>query len=199
MSRRYKIVVIEPSVIVTEGLKMLLASSPEFEVADSFTDMVHIADRIQVCRPDIVLINPAIVDFQKRFLVRNLFPGLSDVVLIALVYGYVEPDVLKQYQGSIHIYDDHARILKNLRQAVEQGQVKVDAVENYDLTDREKEILVSVVKGLTNKEIADVHNISIHTVISHRKNISRRTGIKSISGLTVYALLNNLVDHSEIE
>lgn len=199
MSRKYKIAIIEPSAIVTEGLKALLASSPEFEVADSFTDIVHITDRSHVYRPDIVLMNPVVIDFQKRFLVRNLFSGFPDAVLVALVYGYVEPEVLKQYQGALYIGDDSVRIVKCLRYAVEQGQTKTDPVENYDLTDREKEILVSVVKGLTNKEIADVHNISIHTVISHRKNITRRTGIKSISGLTVYALLNNLVDQSEIE
>lgn len=52
---------------------------------------------------------------------------------------------------------------------------------------------------MTNKEIADVHHISVHTVISHRKNITRKTGIKTVSGLTVYALLNNLLDQSEVE
>ena len=51
---------------------------------------------------------------------------------------------------------------------------------------------------LMNKEIADQMNISIHTVISHRKNITRKTGIKSVSGLTVYALLNNLIDEKDL-
>ncbi|MFQ8806064.1 MAG: response regulator transcription factor [Alistipes indistinctus] len=52
---------------------------------------------------------------------------------------------------------------------------------------------------MTNKEIADRYNISIHTVISHRKNIARKTGIKSVSGLTVYALLNNMIDQGDVE
>ena len=51
----------------------------------------------------------------------------------------------------------------------------------------------------TNKEIADQYCISIHTVISHRKNIARKTGIKSVSGLTVYALLNRMIDQQDIE
>ena len=50
-----------------------------------------------------------------------------------------------------------------------------------------------------NKEIASEFNISIHTVISHRKNISRKTGIKSVSGFVVYALLNNLIEEYEIK
>lgn len=66
------------------------------------------------------------------------------------------------------------------------------------LSEREKEILVSVAKGLTNKEIAEKHSISIHTVISHRKNISRKTEIKTISGLTTYAIFNNLISQDDL-
>ena len=66
--------------------------------------------------------------------------------------------------------------------------------ENYELTTREKDVLTLLVKGLLNKEIADKLNISIHTVITHRKNIVRKTGIKTVAGLTIYAMLNNLME-----
>ena len=66
------------------------------------------------------------------------------------------------------------------------------------LSDREKEILVSVASGLINKEIADLHHISINTVITHRKNITRKTGIKTVAGLTAYAILNNLIDINSV-
>ena len=62
------------------------------------------------------------------------------------------------------------------------------------LSSREIEILAGVAQGLLNKEIATKYNISIHTVITHRKNIARKTGIKTIAGLTAYAILNNLID-----
>ena len=71
--------------------------------------------------------------------------------------------------------------------------------EGGELSAREKEILVAVAKGMLNKEIADLYNISIYTVISHRKNITRKTGIKTVAGLTVYALLYNLIDMNSIE
>ena len=71
--------------------------------------------------------------------------------------------------------------------------------EGGELSAREKEILVAVAKGMLNKEIVDLYNISIYTVISHRKNITRKTGIKTVAGLTVYALLNNLIDMNSIE
>ena len=73
------------------------------------------------------------------------------------------------------------------------------AEKREELSDREKEILVSVARGLLNKEIADRHNISINTVITHRKNITRKIGIKTVPGLTAYAILNNLIDINEIE
>ena len=62
------------------------------------------------------------------------------------------------------------------------------------LTAREVEVLVKVVEGYINKEIADLLNISITTVISHRKNITEKLGIKSVSGLTIYAVMNGYVD-----
>ncbi|MBQ4421101.1 MAG: helix-turn-helix transcriptional regulator [Bacteroidales bacterium] len=67
------------------------------------------------------------------------------------------------------------------------------------LTDREKEIIVCVVKGLTNKEIADKLFISINTVTTHRRNIAKKLDIHSPSGLTIYAIVNNLVDIKEVK
>lgn len=69
---------------------------------------------------------------------------------------------------------------------------------NEELTAREKDVLKLVALGHSNKAIAEKLFISIHTVISHRKNITDKTGIKSISGLTVYAILNNLIDTETI-
>lgn len=70
-----------------------------------------------------------------------------------------------------------------------------DSVSPGDkLSSREIEILSAVAQGLLNKEIASKYNISIHTVITHRKNIARKTGIKTIAGLTAYAILNNLIE-----
>jgi len=69
---------------------------------------------------------------------------------------------------------------------------------SLELTDRETEVVKLVALGKTNKEIADELSISFHTVISHRKNITEKLGIKTISGLTVYAILNKLIDATTI-
>ncbi len=71
--------------------------------------------------------------------------------------------------------------------------------ETEELSDREKEVLVELVNGLSNKEIADKLFISVHTVISHRKNIARKTNIHSTAGLTIYAIINNIVDVEKLK
>ena len=62
------------------------------------------------------------------------------------------------------------------------------------LTTREVEVLTLIVQGFINKEIADRLNISLTTVITHRKNIVEKLGIRSVSGLTIYAVMNGYVD-----
>ena len=65
------------------------------------------------------------------------------------------------------------------------------------MSQREKEIVICVVKGMTNKEIADVLHLSPHTVVTHRRNIAAKLDIHSPSGLTIYALMNNLISMEE--
>jgi regulator of cell morphogenesis and NO signaling len=74
---------------------------------------------------------------------------------------------------------------------------RVDASDT--LSDREKEVIVEVVKGLSNKEIAENMFISVNTVMTHRRNISKKLNIHSPAGLTIYAIVNGLVKLDEIE
>lgn len=71
--------------------------------------------------------------------------------------------------------------------------------ETEELSDRERDVLIQVVRGLSNKEIADVLCISMHTVVSHRKHITNKLNIHSTAGLTVYAIVNHLVDINNLE
>lgn len=72
------------------------------------------------------------------------------------------------------------------------------AATGHELSAREIEVLVLITKGLINKEIADKLNISLTTVITHRKNITEKLGIKSVSGLTIYAVMNGYVEADRI-
>ena len=70
--------------------------------------------------------------------------------------------------------------------------------ESNDLSEREKDILKEVALGLTNNDIADKLFISVHTVITHRKKITKKLGIKSVSALTVYAIINGLIEMEDV-
>lgn len=70
---------------------------------------------------------------------------------------------------------------------------------NKDLSSRETDVLQLIVKGITNKEIADKLNISLNTVLTHRKNITAKLGIKTVSGLTFYAIMNGIISGDDIE
>ena len=106
---------------------------------------------------------------------------------------------MQQFDSILTINDDSTKIEKKLQTLITNNSTSEQKIKNEDLTERETEILVAMIKGLTNKEIAEKFFISIHTVISHRKNIVRKTGIKSLSGLTVFALINHLVLYEDIE
>jgi regulator of cell morphogenesis and NO signaling len=67
------------------------------------------------------------------------------------------------------------------------------------LSDRERDVIIGVVQGLQNKEIADRLFISVNTVITHRRNIARKLQIHSPAGLTIYAIVNGLVDISSVK
>lgn len=71
--------------------------------------------------------------------------------------------------------------------------------DSEELSAREKDVLIQVVRGLSNKEIADVLCISQHTVVTHRKHITRKLNIHSTAGLTIYAIVNRLIDLNSLE
>lgn len=72
-----------------------------------------------------------------------------------------------------------------------------DSEIQNEISQREKEVIKYVAKGFTNKEIADKLFLSIHTITTHRRNITKKLDIKTISGLTIYAILNNIININE--
>ena len=79
------------------------------------------------------------------------------------------------------------------------GMLQKSAEGSELLGEREKEVIVALVQGMSNKQIADHLCISTNTVITHRRNIARKLQIHSAAGLTIYAIVNNLVDISMVK
>lgn len=89
--------------------------------------------------------------------------------------------------------------IKKLEEKIKGGENYLSDDDSQNLTDRERDIIINVVKGFTNKEIADKLCISVNTVTTHRRNIAKKLDIHSPSGLTIYAIINKLVDIKDIK
>lgn len=129
-------------------------------------------------------------------ILSSLDPSLfRDIHIIKMIHS--RPDYIEKGIENIELLfldDMEDAILHVLKRNLalmdkNSSNSKSDSV----LSDRELDIVREVALGKTNKEIADQLSISTHTVITHRKNITRKLGIKTVSGLTVYALLNKLI------
>lgn len=188
-----RVLIIEPSEVIVEGLCAILGGQTRFKVLQPLTSLDGIDERLVTSKPDIIIINPT--------LAAQPATALGDVArpVLALVYQYVEPLVLKRYDGVIDIRDSRGTITETLIRVSQSFSAdQQNSGGGYELSRRETDVLVQVARGMTNKEIADTLNVSVHTVISHRKNIMHKTGIKSVAGLTVYAILNNLIEESAL-
>ena len=192
--KEYKILLIEPSEIVAAGLSDIISRIPNFSIVQTLSNLGYYTPAASN-NIDIIIVDPSVIDYNERFDIRSYFNNDS-ITIIALMLGNHEESVIRQYDGCIGIYDNTQRVAQKLRSAIEEA-AQTPRSDINELSSRERDILAAVAKGMTNKEIADEFNISVYTVISHRRNISQKLGINSIPGLTVYAIMNKLVDMSD--
>ena len=190
---KYRIVLIEPSEIVAAGIAAIIGRNPEFTLVKTLSNIAYFNNA--GTDADIIIVNPAVIDYNDRLDIRSCL-GAGNAAIVALTHSSYEESVLRQYDECIGIYDNSARITQKLKNALEEN-AQAPKSDINELSGRERDILAAVAKGLTNKESADEFNISVYTVISHRRNISQKLGINSIPGLTVYAIMNKLVDMSD--
>ncbi len=189
-----RILLIERSPIIASGFANLLQSGTTFEVVAVADSLDRIAERIIVAKPDVIVVNPSLIDNSKRQSFRVIFQEQPSTPIVALVSAYFDSQWLKNFNGIIEINDDIGKIENTLNHVLQTTSGHTESAELYELSDREREVLIELSKGQTSKEIAEKLHISVHTVITHRKNIVRKTGIKSAAGLAVYAMLNNLIE-----
>lgn len=198
---KIRIAVGETSPIVCAGLVTCLRriQDPDLLVMEAHT-YADLCACIVSTRPDMVIVNPG---FTPGFLPASLAADTGHPApVLAICTGHLDKATRALYQGVITITDDMDTIAETIRHILSPAPGKEDTptAGNRDpLSAREKEIVTNVVRGLTNKEIADKLYLSVHTVVTHRRNIARKLDIHSPTGLTIYAIVNNLVDLSEIK
>ncbi len=190
MKPKIQVLVAEPSDIIREGLRSLL-DEDDFVLQAPLRDLpLDAPQRIARQQPDVLIMNPTLLNKPSRMQLVSIQQARTSMVVVALVYEYVEPELLSQFKTVLDIREKGSRVAQLLRDCCQEER---EEDEGYELSERETEVLVLLAKGCSSKEIADKLNISVHTVNTHRKNITRKTGIKSVAGLAVYAMLHNLV------
>ena len=147
---------------------------------------------------------------ELKLLIIKYLPqdGLHNNQLTATLHDIYENEVWLRQHAEI---EDRIFVpaIRRLEQKVKQSDVTKNITDMVfkggigqnpeALSDREKDVIVSLVQGMSNKEIADHLCISTNTVITHRRNIARKLQIHSPAGLTIYAIVNGLVDISSVK
>ena len=192
------VAIAESSFIVRTGLSSALKHLESVKVIPTeITSMEGLHHCMRGHSLDIIVINPT---FEGGFNLKEFkaqYPN-STVKFMSLLCSVADHNLLKDYDGRVLLYDTPEELNQKI---VDLMQLEEDNTEEDQdaLSDREKEIICYVVKGMTNKEIAEQLCISVHTVITHRRNISKKLQIHSPAGLTIYAIVNKLVELKEVK
>lgn len=194
-----RIAIAETSVIIRGGLTAALKRLPNVKVQPIVLLSVEaLSDCLRTQYPEMLIVNPTFGDYFDVNKFREETAG-KKIRLIALVTSFVDASLLTKYDESISIFDDLDILSKKIHGLLNLASEEEELDNQETLSQREKEIVVCVVKGMTNKEIAENLFLSIHTVITHRRNISKKLQIHSAAGLTIYAIVNKLVTLNDVK
>lgn len=191
--RQLNIGIATQSPLIFAGLSSLIKSVADVNVtiADvSANDLEQIAARRKV---SILIVDPLLISANEITELREIAAG--KIKIVAVYHTALPIERVKQFDGTISIYDDVATLSETLKKLMSRNNT---ANNQRELTSREQEIVKCVVRGLSNKEIADRVNLSVNTVMTHRRNIAAKLQIHSPAGLTIYALVSKLVKLDEI-
>lgn len=196
MSRPVKIAVMEPSLILRRGIMSVLKSLNSFSIEfQEIGETDHLKNSLSWQKPDILIINPTSLGLiTPQQMCKEA--DKPDMKCVALVSSLTDSSILKYYDGVISLYDSAETIREKLNRLISEPETDK---RHETLSAREKEVVVCVIQGMTNKQIADKLYLSTHTVITHRRNISAKLQIHSTAGLTIYAIVNKLVELDKIK
>jgi len=193
-----KVFIIHSSEIIQQGLHNLIQSKFDIE-----SILLHSIEGVKnystISNSRIILL----VDSQVDQALISKTIGLlntNNLAKIIMIRERTDPLLCEDVcDCCVSVMESKSRIHELISAHLQIRNATSDKMKSTWLTAREVEVVKLVAFGKTNKDIAEKLCISIHTVISHRKNITEKLGIKSISGLTVYAILNSLIDANSID
>ena len=187
--KRVTIALLHPSAIICAGISGLLSNMRDISIT---LNRINIQD-IGKCSCHVIIADPISLSAEK---IEELRSAYSSKIRIAALYTSALPaEILRNFDATISIYDSVDVIESTLRQIIAEEEEEDAKV----LSQREKDVVVGIVKGMSNKEIAAEMGVSVNTVMTHRRNIASKLQIHSPAGLTIYAIVSKLVRLDEIK
>lgn len=197
-----KVLIVDDHPMVAEGIEAILETYDDIDVVATLSNGREAVDRVSELNPDVVLLDlnmPGVTGLTATELILERRPGTRILILsmhdspeyisTALSHGargYVLKDVpTEEIKTAIDTVMAGGEYLctgarSSLKPKISDGREA--------LTSREQTVLLELAQGKSNKDVAEVLDISVHTVETHRKNIKRKLGISSTAGLTRYAM-----------
>lgn len=176
--------ILEPSYLIRKGLVSffkeysqigLICDAETLQEAENFRKNNSVD--IYVCTEDFVE-SLSVEEYKLRYVIKH--------------------DKKSEGDGILNILKSKTFLIDQVRNDLEKFKTSKRSNDD-ELSGREIAVLTLVAEGKTNKEIADQLFISVHTVMTHRKNITQKLGIKTVSGLTMYAIIHNIVETASIK
>ncbi len=196
---KIKIIIASNSFVILKGLDFILREIDDFEIIWRNADepdlitFLHQTDADFVFLSDSMISDREMSEYRLKF-TTNRYPKF--------IFTSERPNnqiLAEFYSDSMSLQGNRNEISKRITRIIETYLPKKrNDQKSSELSEREKNIVRHIALGYTNKEIGEKLFISVHTVIAHRKNITQKLEIKTVSGLTVYAILNNIVTMEEI-
>lgn len=195
---RLKVIIATESYVVNQGFHLIFNKLRQCQVVDKVCSMEELNQLLEKDSVHIILLS---VDLLQENSLNTLLKQFKNNRPSLIAYSSDREAVLDNnnlFAERLFVNDTKEEVLNKLSHLMDNLLGMHLENEGSDLSEREKDILQQVALGLTNNEIADKLFISAHTVITHRKKITKKLGIKSVSALTVYAIINGLIEMEDV-
>ena len=190
-----KVVIADNSAIIRAGITTVLKRLPNYTFStNEISNLETLQMFLRLHTPEILLINPLILSNNTISTIKKEFPKIKTVAILS---SFIDSKTLTDFDDTISIFDETDSIITKMDGLLTKNEE--ESTDTEQLSYREKEIIACIVKGMTNKAIADKLSISIHTVITHRRNITKKLQIHSAAGIAIYAIVNKIVEIQDIK
>lgn len=190
--------ILSTSFLLAQGIIQTLQNSKNRDIRCHSLLAENIGLQIAAKNIRLIIADPLHPATYQMLMSKDTDNSYADIPVIAICSQILPEPLSAMFDAKISIYDSPEKIFQTV-----QGHTSTLPQDHGDkkteLTSREKEIVVGIVKGLSNKEIASEINVSVNTVMTHRRNIASKLQIHSPAGLTIYAIVSKLVSIDEIK